>query len=131
MIQFDDFIDVKCVERSDGFYDIEFGEDGDFELDNTFETAINMSLWCERRASQSEVAKPLNRRGWIGNELNDNPGFEYGSKLWLLFQAKATQDNKNFAIDYTKSSLQWFIDDRWLQDVRVTGLLSLGKICLT
>ena len=57
-------------------FDIALAEDGDLLTVNSFDTALKMSLFCERRASAAEEGVPELRRGWIGNEANDVSNFE-------------------------------------------------------
>ena len=101
-------------------YDINF-IDGDFEKEDGFDTAILISFLAERRASESEVLEPQHRRGWVGNEINGFDNFEYGSKLWLLYQARATQSTLNNAITYVNDAFQWMIEDGYVQNIIVTA----------
>lgn len=123
-------IDV-LVDRDDrGLFDLTINDDGDFTSTQGFDTALVMSLGCERRADVSEVLRPELRRGWFGNELNSD-GFEIGSKLWLLDQARLTQNTLNSAIDYAKKGLQWLVDEGHLDNVRVDGRFTNSGILLT
>jgi phage gp46-like protein len=113
--------DIKLRRSEDAqIYDINF-VDGDFEQMNGLDTAILMSLTCERRADESEVSLPEKRRGWIGNEINGFSDFEYGSKLWLLEQARATQDTLNKAVTYAQEALQWLVEDDYATSIVVDG----------
>lgn len=111
---------LRTVDELGETYDISFAN-GDFELVDNFDTAIDMSLFCERRADRSEVPTPERRRGWWGNELSRVAGFQIGSKLWLLAQARRTQETLNKAISYAQESLQWLIEDNLAEQVVVTG----------
>lgn len=118
-------LDIKNQRKKDlgNMYDINI-LDADLEFVNNFDTNLQMSLLCERRADDSEIAEPELRRGWFGNELSDTPGFEIGSKLWLLSQARLTQNTLNLAINYARESLQWLIDDRLVRDIDVEASIS-------
>ena len=117
-------LDIKATYDADNFvYDFNFRDDGDFELDNTFDTAIQMSLLTDKRADASEVVQPELRRGWWGNLLNENQDYEIGSKLWLLFQARKTTDNLNKAIDFTRECFDWMVEDGYTQAVNVDGVI--------
>ncbi len=123
-------IDFQLLRNSNDVFDLII-EDGVFKTINAFDTAIFMSIFCERRADASEQAVNFLRRGWWGNLLSDVEGFEMGSKLWLLFQSRVTQDTLNFAITYAKDGLQWLVDDGFLDEVAVTGeLIENDKIKL-
>lgn len=130
-----DFIDIDFSQRfdvgnGDCLFDIALGEDGDLLTVNSFDTALKMSLFCERRASAGEEPLPQLRRGWIGNEANDVADFEMGSKLWLLMQSRLDQNILNEAVDYTKQCLQWFVDDKLLKSLDVNGSRTIDKITL-
>jgi phage gp46-like protein len=113
--------DVKLRRReSNSIYDINF-IDGDFEQMQGLDTAILMSLTCERRANSSEVSLPQYRRGWVGNEINGFADFEYGSKLWLLEQARATQNTLNDAVTHAQNALQWLVDDGFADSIIAEG----------
>lgn len=118
-----------ALDKSKGYYDMSF-TGGDFTLTDGFDTALLMSLFCERRASESEIPAPELRRGWWGNLLSDFIRFEIGSKLWLLAQARATENTLNDAINYTQQCLEWFIEDGHLDDIEVTGSLDNDAIKL-
>lgn len=121
--------DLKMTLTDKGYYDLSI-KDGDFETISGFESAILMSLLAERRADNSEISQPQKRRGWIGNEMNDIVNFEIGSKLWLLAQARLTQDSVNKAVDFARTALQWFIDDGYSERIDVSGEIKNNSIIL-
>ena len=108
-------IDFKII---DNYYDIYLNSQGDIASTDSFNTAIKMSLLCERRANESEIAIPEYRRGWFGNTILGYNNFEIGSKLWLLDQARADFNTLNLAKTYTEDALQWFVDDKYLTDIK-------------
>ena len=113
------FQDVKLTRTEpDCFYDLTLDDDGDFQKVNSFETALLLSIFCERRASVTEVPDTFRRRGWIGNI---NRPVEYGSKLWLLEQARLTNATVNAARTYLEQALQWLIDFNYLDEIVVTA----------
>ena len=114
-------VDVKFFQREDGIYDFGFSDTGDFDTTEGLDTALLFSLFEERRADPSEVSPPNKRRGWIGNELQDDIGFELGSKLWLLDQERLTQETVNKAQDYAQQAVQWLIDESIVDDVVTTA----------
>ena len=120
------YIDIKLTNVSDaidilGYFDITVDENGDIEKEDGFDTNIIMSLFCERRATVDEVVDPISRRGWWGNTLSDTPGFEIGSKLWLLDQSKLTQGNVNLSSQYAEQALKWLIDGDFVRSVVVSS----------
>lgn len=113
-------IKVNRKESLGGLYDINI-ENGDFQIANNFDTTLQMSLLAERRADASEVAIPQYRRGWFGNELSDIAGFQIGSKLWLLEQARRTRTTLNLAINYAKEALNWMVEDDLIESFEING----------
>jgi phage gp46-like protein len=122
-------IDIAVIKTGE-FFDIDF-EDGDLKSVDSFDTAINMSIFEERRADESE--QPVNdlRRGWVGNELSDVDGFEIGSKLWQLYQARATEDTSNKSVTILQEALIWLVEDGHLSNVNVLSELSSDNIDIT
>ncbi|MCK5018516.1 MAG: phage GP46 family protein [Candidatus Peribacteraceae bacterium] len=118
-----DITDIALIKGDDGIYDMEIGDDGDFVPVYGFDTSIIISLFVDKMANGEEVVEALQRRGWIGNESNDVPGFEIGSKLWLTYQARNNAETRNQVVDAAKSSLLWLVDDGYLTDLNVTGAL--------
>lgn len=89
-------------------YDFSIGPDGDILTADQLDTALLMSIFCERRAAAAEVPHPEFRRGWIGNE---GTGFEIGSKLWLYEQARLTRTTLNGIATEASTAVQWLVDD--------------------
>jgi phage gp46-like protein len=113
-------IDLKLKQDDLGIFHINIIENGDFEMDDGFVTPIVMSTYLERRANEVEVPEPRKRRGWIGNEDGDFPGFEMGSKLWLYIeQGRLTDDTINNIEAAARDGYQWFIEDNLATSVRV------------
>lgn len=103
-------IDLKLQEDVNGLYDISFTASGDFEMVKGFDTSLQISIFGEKRASASEVPNVLQRRGWIGNTIEDD-GFEIGSKNWLFEQSRLSNETINGLKDSTLKALEWLIDD--------------------
>ena len=123
-----DITDIALIKGDDGIYDMEIGDDGDFVPVYGFDTSIIISLFADQMANGEEVVESLQRRGWIGNESSDVPGFEIGSKLWLTYQSRNNEDTRNQVVDAAKSSLLWLVEDGYLTDLNVTGSLKPGGI---
>lgn len=110
-------------------YDIQFNSDGDIQTEDFLDTAIFISLFCERRANASEVPESHRRRGWIGNETT--PGFEIGSKLWLYEQARVTRSILLGIQSTVLNGLAWMIEDGISINHEAAATLSAGQIALT
>ena len=113
-------IDIAIDKNDEGIFDIAI-ESGDFKKVGGFDTQLKMSLFAERRADSSEQPVAELRRGWWGNLVGVIQGFENGSKLWLLEQARLTQDTLNKAVDYARECLQWMVEDGHLINITVEG----------
>ncbi len=112
-------IDAVLQVLPDGMYDLQIGPDGDILTADSFDTAIIVSLFTDRRAGASEVGASRNRRGWIGNE--STPGIEMGSKLWLFEQARNGIDTMNGLADAAQAAIQWLVDDGFAVAVSATA----------
>jgi phage gp46-like protein len=125
-----DGIDFRLSKNTNGIYDISFNDSGDIQGLNSFDTAILMTVFCERRAESSEVPNNSSRRGWWGNLLSRVQNFEIGSKAWLLEQARKTEKELNLAITYYQTAFNWFIEDQYAQSIRVDGNLTASGIAV-
>lgn len=105
---------------NNGLYDFQLDDNGDIKTADMFDTAVLMSIFCERRASSSEVPNSNQRRGWIGNESYDD-GFENGSKFWLYEQARMTRTMLNGVETAIANGLRWFIEDGIATDITVAA----------
>lgn len=112
-------IDISVTQNSFGKFDISFAKDGDFEKTGGFDTAISMSLFCERRASPAEVPATIRRRGWWGNVAAQIEDFEIGSKLWLINQERLTPEVINRIKDFAARGLSWLIDEGFAVDLQI------------
>ncbi len=127
----DKYTDFKLT-NDKGFYDISIGADGDFEMINGLETSLLMSIFADRRASESEVVDPMLRRGSWLTLFNDGvQQSERGSKLWLLDQAVNSDTTLFQALNYTRECLQWLIDQNYCDKIDVTGFRTDENIVIS
>jgi phage gp46-like protein len=119
-------IDLKLTLTDAGYYDISIGADGDFETIESYDTAVIVSVFTDRRASPEEMMHPERRRGWAGNE--HTPGVEMGSKLWLFEQPRATRSVANAVADALRDALQWFVDERRAVAVSASATFTLAAL---
>jgi len=109
-------------------WDFSIAENGDAETESFFDTAILVSVYEEKRASESEVERPELRRGWIGNE--STPDFERGSKIWLYYQSRLTRSVINGIISAANECLAWLINEDYALRVVSDIDLSNGSVNL-
>ena len=110
-------IDARLVPLEGGLYDIAFDFAGDIATEDSFDTALVVSLLTDRRADPSEVPEPQRRRGWIGDEDADVP---MGSKIWLFEQSRRTRTNLNRLEDAARRALTWLVDRGYA--TRISGV---------
>lgn len=112
--------DLKLVWNEDlQEFDISISDTGE-QLENGLESAVIMSLFCDRRADpDDEVDNSDDLRGWWGDLVSETAFDTFGSKLWILARSKATQENLNLAKQYAEDALQWMIDDEIIAGVEV------------
>ncbi len=121
--------DISMVKDEFGNYD-KFIVDGLLKTTSSFESALQLSLFLDRRADSSEISDPQRRRGWFGNEFDPVPERQLGSKLFLLEQTKVNKETLLKAKLYTKESLEWFIEDGHATKIQVDGNLFPSKIVI-
>jgi phage gp46-like protein len=104
----------------------------DLKRDPTFETAVILSLFQNRRAGLEDIL-PDNtddRRGWFGDVLNEGQELE-GSRLWLLSRSKTEQGVLPRAEEYASEALQWMLDGSIAQSITcVTERISMYELHL-
>ena len=95
-------------------------ENADIALDGTLRSAILVSLFTDARVDEDELpAGETDRRGWWGQDVQDDPDDNIGSKLWLLRRSKITTDILTRARTYAGEALAWMISDKVATEVDV------------
>lgn len=105
--------DIKIKYNNDTqIADIEF-KNNDLVNENGLETAVLMSVFTDKRASEDDPLPDINgdKRGWWGDLTLPESEDAIGSKLWLLERSKTTQRVITKAKKHIRDSLQWMIDD--------------------
>lgn len=110
------------LETQENYFDIAI-EDGDFANCAGFDTAIWTSLFTDARADSSQILKPEDRRGWLGNTISEFGDTQLGGLLWLADQRRLTQDTLNEVVDYIRKSLNWFVSYEIALKVEVSGAI--------
>ena len=105
----------------EALFDFQIGADGDIITEDQLDTAILVSLFTDRRAEAHDVAKPQLRRGWVGDL--ETPDDLWGTTLWLLEQARLTNDTAALAKDAMKVGLEWFVRDSIAIDVSTRAFI--------
>lgn len=96
-------------------------QNGDLVREEGLETAVMISLYTDRRASESDILDdPNDKRGWWGDLVPDT-GDRIGSKLWQHDRDKSTDQNIIKIKQAVKECLQWMIDDGVANKIEVTA----------
>jgi len=104
------------IKQTDRGFDLVLGEQ-DFETVDGMETTVAVLLFTDARAAPEEVSDPEKRRGWVGNILRST---ELGGMLWLMTQARNTQEVRNKVVKWVKNSLQPLLNDGSASEIQVT-----------
>lgn len=94
----------------------------DLERDDGLETAVILSLFCDRRATPEQLPAELpadDLRGWWGDIKPEADGDLIGSHLWLLAREKQLPGTLAKAKQYATEALEWMIDDKVAERVAV------------
>ena len=101
--------------------DIAVGDDGDLESVDGYSTSLSLSILTNQRADSSEVAQPLNRKGWIGDLTPKTFGREIGSKVWLFYQSRVVDETVNGIRNAMYDGLMWMLQDSQISNLEVTA----------
>lgn len=115
-------MDAKIIRLDSGEFTIGI-TGGDLTLEDSFETAIFISLFTDAEAPEGTVPTPESSRGWMGDLVSTVDGRKIGSLLWLLDQSRLIPDTLNKSINYAQLALKWFVEDGIARSVTVTGTL--------
>ena len=96
----------------------------DLERDDGLETAVIISLFTDRRASNEQIPVELPQddlRGYWGDISNATPSDQTGSLLWLLAREKQLPQVLSRAQQYCREALDWMVEDLVATSVEVTA----------
>lgn len=87
--------------------------DGDFLIADDLQTAVEISLFSDRRARDSEVdtiqagrKQRVSRKGYWANSFKENI---QGSALWILYRGKRSQETLELGEKTATESLQHLV----------------------
>ena len=111
-------IDLK-INDAKGYWDLSI-ENGDLAKTDSLDTAIYMSVFCEKRAEK--INNQINKRGHFTNLFSLVSGYQVGSLLWLYTeQAKNTDANLSLIQSSIKDGLKWLIEDKIVSKINVSA----------
>ena len=101
--------DFKVIQKNDSTFDISIDEDNMvFDSVEGMETAFNFQLFVDRRSNSDEVSSARKRQGWMGDIITKGNGYEVGSLLYLKYQSRDTQSDRNEITAYAVDALNYF-----------------------
>jgi phage gp46-like protein len=122
------FVDLKFIYNAEkGQSDIVFDAQGRIEIDESFDSNINVAMGTDARANNKDIKLKELQRGNLMNLFNN---YNNGSLLWLISQTRADRQTKNLAITHMRNCLKWLVTDGYLSDIKVTGKLGTEGITL-
>lgn len=83
--------------------------------------AVLISLFSWRRANPDDSLPSNQRYGWWGDTYPELSNDRIGSRLWLLYRGKLTQQTVLRAKEYAEEALKWLIDDGVADGVTVVS----------
>ena len=114
-------IDLKINDEK-GYWDLSV-ENGDLAKTDSLDTAIYMSVFCEKRAEK--INNQMNKRGHFTNQFSPVSGYQVGSLFWLYTeQARNTDANLSLIQSSIKDGLKWLIEDKILSKIDVNATKS-------
>lgn len=96
---------VPTEENNNTTFDIEYLE-GDFIQDD-LDTSVEIALFGDARADESEVLTSDQRRGFWGKVIDD---VETGGKIWLQ-DGRKTVENLSRILDFTEKTLAFLVNE--------------------
>jgi len=92
-------------------------ENGDLAKTDSLDTAVYMSVLCEKKADKNKVANPLLRRGHFSTLFYN---YEVGSFLWFYaYQKNITTQTLELIKKTITEGLKWFLDDKIMTKTEV------------
>lgn len=89
------------------------------DLKDSMTRAVIISLFSWRRADSSDdIDSDQSKQGWWGDTYSVD---RIGSKLWQLLRQKITDEVLTRAEDYSRTALQWLIDDGHVDEIKVNA----------
>lgn len=100
--------DIKLIHNG-RFWTLD-SENGDLAKTDSLDTAVYMSVFCEKRADEKKVTNPLLRRGHFTNNFYN---YEIGSFLWFYaYQTNITMEKLELIKKAVLEGLKWFLDEK-------------------
>lgn len=111
---------IAIVADGVDIYDLALDPDEGDRLmtEESFRTAVLISILTERRATPAEAPDPSNLGGYWGDTYPDVPGDQTGSLLWTLLGRQCTAETLALAEGHVRDCLAWMIEDGIVADAQ-------------
>ena len=127
--------DFKVIQKNDSTFDLSIDEDNMvFESVDGMETSFNFQLFIDRRSNSDDISSARSRQGWMGDIITKGNGYEVGSLLYLKYQARDTQSDRNEIAAYAVDALNYFKTIDAAQEVNasingnnIEGIIQINK----
>ena len=127
--------DFKLIQQNDSTFDLVIDEDNKiFEAIDGMETAIDFQLFLDRRSNADDISTARSRQGWMGDLMTKQDGYEVGSLMYLKYQCRNTQSDKNEMAAYAEDALKYFISLGAAQEIKadivgdnIEGYIKINK----
>lgn len=97
-------MDIALIPQAHGQFDIRI-LDGEPQTDIGLDTAVSLSLLCDRTAAADDrLPSGSDRRGWWADRFLPEP---IGSRIWLTARDVRTEETLRLVEDYAAEALRW------------------------
>jgi phage gp46-like protein len=111
--------DFKVVQLNDTVFELVIDEENKvFDSVDGMETAFDFQLFVDRRSNADDITNARSRQGWMGDLITKQNGYEVGSLMYLKYQARNTQSDRNEMAAYAEDALKYFVAIDAAKEVR-------------
>jgi phage gp46-like protein len=111
--------DFKIEQLNDTTFDLVIDEENKvFDSVDGMETAFDFQLFVDRRSNADDITNARSRQGWMGDLITKQNGYEVGSLMYLKYQARNTQSDRNEMAAYAEDALKYFVAIDAAKEVR-------------
>lgn len=111
-------MDIALHVNSDGQFDIAIAN-GEPREEAGLETAVHLSLFCDRHAAADDVLPAGDdRRGWWADRFFAEP---MGSRIWLTLRSARTPGTLRLIEDYASEAMRWLVTSGIADTVSITA----------
>jgi phage gp46-like protein len=111
--------DFAVSQLNESTFDLVIDEENKvFDSVDGMETAFDFQLFVDRRSNADDITNARSRQGWMGDLITKQNGYEVGSLMYLKYQARNTQSDRNEMAAYAEDALKYFVAIDAAKEVR-------------